>query len=232
MLRFRHMKTIQKFASVHGNVPDHFSLECQLIDLRRTANDAPLHWWSGSSSRARLRPPKTQVHRVRPELRGLRRPQGLAADDARGLPGRPLHHRAADARYGSTGRDQGQAGSHDEERQGSAVPAGSRQPQVLRASVEHSVGVGFHPGLRRGRLYVASLKRASSTSSSSSIPTPGGSWGGGGLAERRMPASSSMPWSRLSMIAGRPIGAVSSITATGGRNTCPSSTPSASPKPG
>lgn len=231
MLRFRHMKTLQKFASVHGDVHDHFSLEGQLIDLRRTANDAPLHWWSGSSSRARLRPPKTQVHRVRRELRGLRRPQGLAADDARGLPGRPLHHRVADARYGSTGRDPRQAGSNDEERQGSAVPAGSRQPQVLHASVEHSVGVGFHPGLRRGRLYVASLKRASSTSPSSSIPTPGGSWGGR-RAERRMPASSSMPWSRLFMTAGRPIGAVSSITATGGRNTCPSSTPRASPKPG
>ena len=58
---------------------------------------------------------------------------------------------------GLQGRDPGQAGSHDDERQDSAVPAGSRQPQVLRASAEHAVGVGLHPGLRRGRLYVAAL---------------------------------------------------------------------------
>lgn len=44
-----------------------------------------------------------------------------------------------------------------------------------------------------------------------------------------MPASSSMPWSRRFTIAGRPIGAASSIIATAGRNTYPSSTPSASP---
>ena len=32
MLRFRQMKTLQKFASVHANVHNHFSLERHLID--------------------------------------------------------------------------------------------------------------------------------------------------------------------------------------------------------
>lgn len=75
----------------------------------------------------------------------------MEADKARELSSRPLHHRAADARYGSTGRDPGQAGSHDDERQGSAVPAGSGQPQILRASGEHALGVGLHLRPRSGR---------------------------------------------------------------------------------
>jgi len=32
MLRFRQMKTLQKFASAHANVHNHFSLERHLID--------------------------------------------------------------------------------------------------------------------------------------------------------------------------------------------------------
>ena len=32
ILRFRRMKTLQKFASVHANVHNHFALECHLID--------------------------------------------------------------------------------------------------------------------------------------------------------------------------------------------------------
>ena len=32
MLRFRQMKTLQKFASVHANVLNHFNLECHLVD--------------------------------------------------------------------------------------------------------------------------------------------------------------------------------------------------------
>ena len=32
MLRFRHLKSLQKFASVHANVRNHFNLERQLID--------------------------------------------------------------------------------------------------------------------------------------------------------------------------------------------------------
>ena len=42
MLRFRRMKTLQKFASVHANVANHFSAECHLVSrqeykLRRSA---------------------------------------------------------------------------------------------------------------------------------------------------------------------------------------------------
>ena len=42
MLRFRQMKSLQKFASVHANVDNHFNLERHLIDRktlkeRRTA---------------------------------------------------------------------------------------------------------------------------------------------------------------------------------------------------
>ena len=32
MLRFRRMKTLQKFASVHANVHNHFDLERDLVD--------------------------------------------------------------------------------------------------------------------------------------------------------------------------------------------------------
>ena len=32
MLRFRRMKTLQKFASVHANVHNHFALERHLVD--------------------------------------------------------------------------------------------------------------------------------------------------------------------------------------------------------
>ena len=32
MLRFRQMKSLQKFASVHANVHNHFSLERQIVD--------------------------------------------------------------------------------------------------------------------------------------------------------------------------------------------------------
>jgi hypothetical protein len=60
-----------------------------------------------------------------------------------------------------------------------------------------------------------------------SIPMLGGSWATG----RRMPASSSMHWSRRFTIAGRPTGAASSVIATAGRNMSPSSIPSTSPEP-
>jgi putative transposase len=32
MLRFRQMKTLQKFASVHANVHNHFNLERHIVD--------------------------------------------------------------------------------------------------------------------------------------------------------------------------------------------------------
>ena len=47
MLRFRRMKTLQKFASVHGSVHNHFSQERRLIsrDLYRERRSAALAEW-------------------------------------------------------------------------------------------------------------------------------------------------------------------------------------------
>jgi putative transposase len=47
MLRFRQMKTLQKFASVHANVHNHFSLDRHLIDRQsyRERRSAALAEW-------------------------------------------------------------------------------------------------------------------------------------------------------------------------------------------
>lgn len=47
MLRFRRMKTLQKFASVHAKVQSHFSLERHLINRETYKNrrSAPLAEW-------------------------------------------------------------------------------------------------------------------------------------------------------------------------------------------
>lgn len=34
MLRFRRMKSLQKFASVHANISNHFNLEHHLVDRK------------------------------------------------------------------------------------------------------------------------------------------------------------------------------------------------------
>lgn len=52
MLRFRQMKALQKFASVHANIHNHFSLEPHLIDRQTYKERAQPHWLRGSSSRA------------------------------------------------------------------------------------------------------------------------------------------------------------------------------------
>ncbi|WP_294390622.1 DDE-type integrase/transposase/recombinase [uncultured Sphingomonas sp.] len=47
MLRFRQMKILQKFASVHANIHNRFSLECHLIDrraCRERRSDALAEW--------------------------------------------------------------------------------------------------------------------------------------------------------------------------------------------
>ena len=41
---FRQMKTLQRFASVHANFHNHFSLNAISPTARPTANDAPPHW--------------------------------------------------------------------------------------------------------------------------------------------------------------------------------------------
>ena len=47
MLRFRRMKTLQKFASVHANVHNHFNSERHLVDRQtyRTRRSAALAEW-------------------------------------------------------------------------------------------------------------------------------------------------------------------------------------------
>ena len=49
MLRFRQTKTLQKFASIHANVHNHFSLERHLIDRQtyRERRSAALAEWQG-----------------------------------------------------------------------------------------------------------------------------------------------------------------------------------------
>ena len=52
MLRFRRMKSLQKFASVHTNVHNHFNLECHLVD-RQTYKErraAALAKWQSLAS--------------------------------------------------------------------------------------------------------------------------------------------------------------------------------------
>ena len=49
MLRFRQMKSLQKFASVHANVHNHFSLERHLTDrqtYRERRSTALAEWQS------------------------------------------------------------------------------------------------------------------------------------------------------------------------------------------
>ena len=47
MLRFRRMKTLQKFASVHANVHNHFNLERHLVDRQtfKERRSAALAQW-------------------------------------------------------------------------------------------------------------------------------------------------------------------------------------------
>ncbi len=52
MQRFRQMKTLEKFASVHANVHNHFSLECHLTDRQtyRERRSAALAEWQNLAS--------------------------------------------------------------------------------------------------------------------------------------------------------------------------------------
>ena len=50
MLRFRRMKTLQKFASVHADVHNHFNLERHLVDRQTYKEHAPPPWRSGRYS--------------------------------------------------------------------------------------------------------------------------------------------------------------------------------------
>lgn len=56
MLRFRRMKSLQRFASVHGNVHNHFNLERHLIDRQtfRERRTAALADWQSLASQGLL----------------------------------------------------------------------------------------------------------------------------------------------------------------------------------
>jgi putative transposase len=64
MLRFRRMKSLQKFASVHANVHNHFNLERHLVDRQtyKERRSAALAEWV--RSRARLSCSKSDMHRT------------------------------------------------------------------------------------------------------------------------------------------------------------------------
>lgn len=64
MLRFRQMKTLQKFASVHANITTTSAWSAISPTDRRTRNDARPHWLSGGSSRARSLRTKPGLHHV------------------------------------------------------------------------------------------------------------------------------------------------------------------------
>jgi putative transposase len=61
MLRFRQMKTLQKFASVHANVHNHFNTERHLVDRPPTSSSARPPWPSGAVSWPEPRHSKTQL---------------------------------------------------------------------------------------------------------------------------------------------------------------------------
>ena len=52
MLRFRRMKTLQKFASVHANIANHFNLERHLVDRQtfKERRSAALAEWQALAS--------------------------------------------------------------------------------------------------------------------------------------------------------------------------------------
>ena len=64
MSRFRRMKTLQKFASIHANVHNHCNLERHLIDRTTYRNAAQPHWLSGNQSRDRPVSSKNDMHPV------------------------------------------------------------------------------------------------------------------------------------------------------------------------
>ncbi len=82
--------------------------------------------------------------RLRRELRGLWRAQGLAADAARRLRRRALHGRAADGRPRPPWRHPRQADPHHGARQGCPVPTRPCEPGLPCPRAEQAVAVGLH----------------------------------------------------------------------------------------
>ena len=52
MLRFRRMRTLQKFASIHANIHNHFSLERHIVDRQtfKERRSAALAEWQAFAS--------------------------------------------------------------------------------------------------------------------------------------------------------------------------------------
>ncbi len=50
MQRFRSMKALQKFSSVHAEVHNHFNQERHLVTAKFTNKDEPARWPSGAPS--------------------------------------------------------------------------------------------------------------------------------------------------------------------------------------
>ena len=63
MVRFRRMRTLQKFASVHANVHNHFNQERHLSIARSTRIAARPHWPSGTASWPENAHPKLQLRK-------------------------------------------------------------------------------------------------------------------------------------------------------------------------
>ena len=64
MLRFRRMKTLQKLASVHANVHNHFYPERHLVDRQIYKDRRSAALAGGRSSQARPLRSKPDMHRV------------------------------------------------------------------------------------------------------------------------------------------------------------------------
>ena len=77
---------------------------------------------------------------------------------ARRLYGRPLHRRAADGGPWPAGRDPWQACADDDQRQGGALPARSRQPPVPCAEAEHALALRLHLRGHLDRLRLCGLR--------------------------------------------------------------------------
>jgi transposase-like protein len=54
MLRFRQMESLQKFASVHANVQNHFNLDRHLVDRELARPTSRPRWPSGRTSWPKL----------------------------------------------------------------------------------------------------------------------------------------------------------------------------------
>src|SRR6202161_3579530 len=114
------------------------------LDLPRPCRQAARSSQAVGPRQAGCRAEDRGSARVRRELPGLWRAQGLAAAQARRLRRCPLYRGATDAGHGfARGRPRQTRQDHDQQ-QGRAMPAGSRQPTVQGAKAERSLALRLH----------------------------------------------------------------------------------------